>query len=78
VSQHTLQKLVGTVIVDRCFRQAFLNGGRQRLLSQFELSPEERAFLLNIQADSLEGFAAELQQWLKVQNTLFVTSRARH
>jgi len=60
VSEHTLQKIVGTAITDQRFRNDFLNGGRQRLLSQFDLSEEEAALLLAIRADSLEGFAAEL------------------
>jgi hypothetical protein len=65
MSQHTLQRLVGTAIVDRRFCHDFLNGGRRRLLAEFEVSPEEEAAILAIRADSLEGFATELQLWLK-------------
>jgi len=65
VSESTLEKLVGIAITDRRFRQEFLNGGRRRLLARFDLGPEERNLLLAIQADSLEGFAAELQQRLQ-------------
>jgi len=64
VSQQTLQKVVGTAIIDRQFRTDFLDGGRQRLLAQFALGEEEAALLLGIQADTLEEFAAELQRRL--------------
>ncbi|MGD1996600.1 MAG: hypothetical protein PVH62_07485 [Anaerolineae bacterium] len=65
MSQHTLQKLVGTAIVNQRFRRDFLNGGRQRLLAEFDLSPEERAAVLAIRADALKEFAAELENWLE-------------
>ncbi|HEC34703.1 MAG TPA: hypothetical protein ENI37_08345 [Chloroflexi bacterium] len=64
MSQHALQRLVGTAVVDRRFRQGFLNGGRQRLLAQFELAAEEREALLSIRANTLEGLAAELERQL--------------
>ena len=64
MSQRTLQKVVGTAIIDRQFRTDFLDGGRQQLLAQFALGEEETALLLGIQADTLEEFAAELQHRL--------------
>jgi len=66
-----MQKLVGTAITDRRFREGLLNGGRQRLLAQFGLSDEEIALLLAIHAESLEGFAAELQRRLESQRRFF-------
>lgn len=60
MSERTLQKIVGTAITDQRFRDDFLNGGRQRLLRQFDLTEEEATLLLTIRADSLEGFASEL------------------
>ncbi len=79
MSQHTLQKLVGAAVVDQRFCRDFLDGGRRRLLEQFELTPEEQAVLLAIQADSLAGFAAELQRWLEARrqpSTFWPASRA--
>ncbi len=64
MSQHALQKLVGMAIVDQRFRQGFLNGGRKRLLAQFDLATEEQEVVLSIRASSLEGFAAELERRL--------------
>ncbi|HHH42328.1 MAG TPA: hypothetical protein ENK56_10045 [Chloroflexi bacterium] len=64
MSQQALQKLVGTAVVDRRFRKGFLNGGRRRLLTRFDLATEEREAVLSIRAATLEGFAAELEQRL--------------
>lgn len=64
MSRHGMQQLVGIAVVDRHFCQNFLNGRRRSLMGQFELSPEEREKILEIQADSLVGFAGELERWL--------------
>lgn len=64
MSQQALQKLVGTAIVDRRFREGFLNGARRRLLTSFRLAHEEQETVLSIQADTVEGFAAELERRL--------------
>lgn len=61
MSQQALQKMVGTAVVDRRFRQKLLNGRRQRLLRWFELTPAEQETVLSINKDTLEGFAAELE-----------------
>ncbi len=65
MSQQTLQRVVGTAIVDHRFRADFLDGGRRRLLAQFGLGEEEAALLLGIRANTLEEFAAELQRHLE-------------
>jgi hypothetical protein len=64
-----MQQLVGVAVVDRHFCQLVLNGGRRELLAQFELSPEEQEKILAIQADSLVGFAGELERWLNARDT---------
>jgi hypothetical protein len=68
MSRHTLQQLVGVAVVDRHFCQSFLDGGRRELLAQFEMSPEEQEKILAIQADSLVGFAGELERWLNTRD----------
>jgi len=64
MSQQALQRLVGTAVVDRRFRQGFFNGKRQHLLAQFELAADERETVLSIREDTLEGFAEELERRL--------------
>lgn len=64
MSRHGMQQLVGIAVVDRHFCQSLLDGGRRALMAQFELSPEEQEKILEIQADSLVGFAGELERWL--------------
>ncbi len=62
-----LEEVVGNAIIDREFLAGLLNGKRARLLSQFDLSPEERQVLMNIRAESLESFASQLYGWVQSQ-----------
>ncbi len=59
-----LQALLGAAMIDGRLRELLLNGGRQELLPKFALTDEEHRFLLDVKADSLEGFAAAVDQWL--------------
>ncbi|MFN8595377.1 MAG: hypothetical protein U0559_04230 [Anaerolineae bacterium] len=63
-----LEEVVGNAIIDREFRAGLLNGRRARLLSQFDLSPEEHQVLMNIRAESLESFASQLYGWVQAQH----------
>ncbi|HID64759.1 MAG TPA: hypothetical protein EYP49_18735 [Anaerolineae bacterium] len=63
-----LQILLGTAMIDGQFCELLLNGGRQELLPKFKLTDEEHRFLLGIKADSLEGFAAAVDQWLSAKS----------
>jgi hypothetical protein len=62
-----LEDVVGSAIIDRDFRVGLLNGKRARLLSQFDLSPEEHQVLMDIRAESLESFARQLYGWVEAQ-----------
>jgi hypothetical protein len=62
-----LEDVVGSAIIDRDFRVGLLNGKRARLLSQFDLSPEEHQVLMDIRAESLESFARQLYGWIESQ-----------
>ena len=64
-----LEDVVGSAIIDRDFRAGLLNGTRARLLSQFDLSPEEHQALMNIRAESLESFARQLYSWVESQRS---------
>ena len=75
MSRHGMQQLVGIAVVDRHFCQKFLDGARRGLMGQFELSLEEQEKLLEIQADSLDGFAGQLERWLDAREfSLHTTS----
>jgi len=63
-----LQTLLGTAMIDGQFCERLLNGQRQELLPKFQLTDEEHRFLLDIQADSLQGFAAAVDQWLSAKS----------
>ena len=63
-----LQTLLGTAMIDGQFCELLLNGGRQELLPKFKLTDEEHRFLLDVQVDSLQGFAAAVDRWLSPQS----------
>ena len=70
MSQMALQTLVGTALTDREFCNDLLNGRRHTLLTKFDLTDEEREVVLVIEAESIQEFAARLDEWLKVQESL--------
>ncbi len=63
-----LQTILGTAMIDGQFCERLLNGGRQELLPGFQLTDEEHRFLLGIKADSLQSFAAAVDQWLNAKS----------
>ncbi len=62
-----LEEVVGHAIIDRSFRADLLNGSRARVLSRFNLTPEEQQALMSIRAESLESFAGQLAGWIDAQ-----------
>lgn len=56
--------LVGEAVCNHRFREGLLNGHREQFVGLFDLTPEEREFVLDIRADGLEDFAHTLDQWL--------------
>ena len=63
-----LQTLLGTAMINGQFCELLLNGSRQELLPKFKLTDEEHCFLLDIKADSLQSFAAAVDQWLSAKS----------
>ena len=70
MSQMALQTLVGTALIDPEFCNDLLNGRRHTLLTKFDLTDEEREVVLVIEAESIQEFAARLDEWLKTQESL--------
>jgi len=63
MAHEALQAVVGTAIVDSTFRRSLLNRSPE-VLRSFELTPEESAAVLHIDAKTMEGFARELHGWI--------------
>jgi hypothetical protein len=65
MSELSLRSLVAHAVVDTrlCFQ--LLNGERERVLARFELSEGERAMLRSIRAETLQGFAAQLDHRMR-------------
>jgi hypothetical protein len=66
MSSMALQILVGTALTDGGFCERLLNGSRHNLLTDFDLTDEERQAVLGISAASIQEFAARLCEWLEV------------
>jgi hypothetical protein len=66
-----LQTVVGMAVIDADFRSAILNGSRRHAIERFDLSHEETAALMSIQAKTLDQFAGELDQWIMQQLNRF-------
>ena len=62
-----LEEMVGHAIIDRSFRADLLTDRRDRVLSQFDLTPEEQQALMSIRAESLESFAGQLFGWMEAR-----------
>jgi hypothetical protein len=67
MSHMALHTLVGTALTDRRFCHDLLNGRRHTLLTEFDLTDKERKAVLAIRAESIQAFAAQLNEWLKAQ-----------
>ena len=68
MSQIALQVLVGTALISHSFREKLLSEERSIVLESFDLTNEERDFVLSIRADSVKEFAIRLNEWLLAQD----------
>lgn len=79
MSERALQALIGHAIVDKRFRHQLMNGGREHLLVEFDLTEDERDVVRSIQAQTFEEFASQLHAWIlrsqRSQNGASVRSR---
>ncbi len=67
MSEMALRSLIAHAVVDNNLCAKLLDGQREQVLEQFELSDSERMVLQQIRAASLQGFAAQLDAWLKTR-----------
>jgi hypothetical protein len=68
MSYNSLQAVIGNAVVDSEFRKGLLNGSRLRIISNFNLTPEETNVVMGIRADTLEHFAGQLDRWMTTQS----------
>lgn len=68
MSCRELNRLIGMAMVEPRFREALLGGRREEALDAFDLTPEEKAVLLGIQAPTLQDFAQALYGWMSAGN----------
>jgi hypothetical protein len=66
MSELSLRSLVAHAVVDTSLCSQLLNGERDTVLARFELSEGERDMLQRIRAETLQGFAAQLDHWMHV------------
>jgi len=69
MSQMALHTLVGTALTDPRFCHDLLNGRRHTLLSEFDLTDEERGLVMVVEAGSIQEFAVLLCECLKAQES---------
>jgi hypothetical protein len=65
MKHRALQDLIGRAIVDREFRDRLLNGNREQVVAEFDLTDIERRAIHSIEAQSFEEFAGSLQDWIE-------------
>jgi hypothetical protein len=68
MSTRVLEELIGTAVIDPRFREDLLNGKRREAIASFDLTPEEKAVLLGIDAQTLQEFARVLDRWLNEED----------
>lgn len=65
-----IQAIIGTAVTNSKFRDGLLTGSRLRLISNFNLTPEEVNFLMGIKATTIEEFAKQTDKWLTEQQKI--------
>lgn len=67
MSDMALRSLIAHAVIDPQLCTKLLDGEREHVLSQFELSDMERLALRGFKASSLQAFAAQLENWMQSQ-----------
>jgi hypothetical protein len=61
MSQRTLHRLAGHILINSQARQAMLSGDRESILRQFDLTHEERHVLNQTRANSVANLLAAIE-----------------
>ena len=64
--QHiALQNLIGRAIIDKKFRGQLLNGSREQVIDEFDLTDAEKEVLRSIEAQNFDQFASQIHHWIE-------------
>jgi len=59
-----LRRLIGAALVDRELSDGLMNGKRSALMTEFDLSDEERRVVASFESDSVWELASSVHTWL--------------
>lgn len=64
MSAAAIDELVGWALIDERIREDLLGPHRMAVLARYDLTEEERHWLLQVRAKDLTSFAAAAAQWI--------------
>lgn len=70
MSKIALQSLIGTALIAPEFCERLLNNRKYLVLTEFDLTIEEKEIVTSIKADSIQEFAGQVCRWLKDQESV--------
>lgn len=59
-----LRRLIGAALVDRELSDGLMNGKRSALMTEFDLTDEERRVVTSFETDSVWELASSVHSWL--------------
>ncbi len=65
MSAAAIDELVGWALIDERIRQDLLGSRRAEVLARYDLTEEERMWLLQVRAKDLTDFAAAAARWIE-------------
>lgn len=68
MSAAAIDELVGWALIDERIRQDLLGPRRAEVLARYDLTEEERMWLLQVRAKDLADFAAAAARWIERQS----------
>ncbi len=65
MSAAAIDELVGWALIDERIREELLGPRRAEVLARYDLTEEERLWLLQVRANDLHSFAAAAARWIE-------------
>ncbi|MCS6965060.1 hypothetical protein [Thermoflexus sp.] len=65
MSAAAIDELVGWALIDERIREDLLGSRRAEVLARYDLTEEERTWLLQVRAKDLTDFAAAAARWIE-------------
>lgn len=73
MSAAAIDELVGWALIDERIRQDLLSAPRAEVLARYDLTEEERQWLLQVRAKDLTDFAAAAARWIDHRSSQEIT-----